>query len=147
LGSDSPISAAGDLLVELQAARSIFDLPSDLLYQMVTTRSARLLRLSAHEGTISEGGVADLLVVRDTNLTPCESLATLERNDLTAVMHDGKFTVASEEFNARMDETTETSHFPLERYGLRWHVAAPPEGLKVSHIPSIQEPLSVTRQN
>ncbi len=46
LGSDSPISAAGDLLVEFQAARAILDLPSDLLYQMVTTRPARLLRLS-----------------------------------------------------------------------------------------------------
>jgi cytosine/adenosine deaminase-related metal-dependent hydrolase len=141
LGSDSPISAVGDLLSELQAACSMFDLPSDLLYRMVTTRSARLLRLSAHEGTISEGGVADLLVIRDTNLTPCESLATLERSDLTAVMNDGEFTVTSEEFNARMDETTETSHFPLERHGLHWLVAAPPEGLNLSYIPSIKKPL------
>lgn len=147
LGSDSPISAAGDLLVEFQAARAILDLPSDLLYQMVTTRPARLLRLSSHEGTISETGVADLMILRDRGLTPCESLATLERCDLAAVMHEGRFTVTSEEFNARIEETPWASQLPIERYGHRWHVAAPPEGLKVSHIPSIQEPLGATLQN
>lgn len=147
LGSDSPISAAGDLLAELQAARTLLDLPSDLLYQMVTTRPARLLRLSAHEGTISTGGAADFLIIRDNGLMPCESLAALERSDLAAVMHDGEITVASAEFIVRMDEALWTSQFPIERYGLRWHVAAPPEDLKVCHIPSIQEPLSATQQN
>jgi len=147
LGSDSPISAAGDLLAELQAASKMFDLPSDLLYQMVTTRAARLLRLSAHEGAITEGGIADLLVIRDRSLSPCQSLAALERCDLTAVMHKGKFTVASEEFNAILDETTRPNLFPLERHGLRWFVAAPPEGLVVSNVPAVRGFTCATRQN
>jgi cytosine/adenosine deaminase-related metal-dependent hydrolase len=146
LGSDSPISAAGDLLAELQAACSMFDLPSDLLYQMVTTRPARLLRLSAGEGTVSARGVADLLVIRDKGLPPCESLATLQRCDLSAVMHDGEFSVVSDEFKEHMNETPWRDYFPVERYGFRWHIAEPPGGLKVSHVPSIQEPLSAMRQ-
>ncbi|MGD0548589.1 MAG: methyltransferase type 11, partial [Terracidiphilus sp.] len=58
LGSDSPLSAAGDLLDEVQVAQELLDLPSDLLYRMVTTRATRLLRLSGGQGTIAEGGVA-----------------------------------------------------------------------------------------
>ena len=140
LGSDSPISAAGDLLDELQAARELLDIPSDLLYRMVTNRAARLLRLSAHEGTVSAGGVADLLIMRDKGRTPCESLATLQRGDLIAIMHEGEFTVASEEFYARQDETLRLSPSPIERHGLDWHVAAPPAGLKLRLAPPRQEP-------
>jgi cytosine/adenosine deaminase-related metal-dependent hydrolase len=147
LGSDSPISSAGDLLAELQAARALLDLPSDLLYQMVTTRPARLLRLSDHEGTISVGGAADLLVIRDNGFTPCESLATLERCDLAAVMHNGEFTVASDEFNSHKEQTSWSTQFPGERFDLQWHVAPPPGGLTVSHIPSTEVPLNAAQQN
>ena len=147
LGSDSPISAAGDLLIELQAARALFDLPSDLLYQMVTTRPARLLRLSAHEGTISAGGAADLLILRDNGLAPCESLAILTRNDLTAVMHNGRFTVASNEFSARLDDPSCGTLFPLARYGFQWHVALPPREMTLSHFSDNAELSCATSQN
>jgi cytosine/adenosine deaminase-related metal-dependent hydrolase len=141
LGSDSPISASGDLLDELQAAHSLFDIPADLLYQMVTRRAAQLLRLSAHEGTLSAGGVADLLIVRDTGRSPCETLATLRRGDLAAVMHNGEFTVASEEFYIQQREALRKSLIPMERHGLRWHVAAPPEEVRMRPVPPLQMPV------
>jgi len=139
LGSDSPISAAGDLLDELQAARNLLDIPPNLLYQMVTSRAARLLRLSAHEGSVSSGGVADLLIVRDKGLAPCESLATLERCDLSATMHHGEFSVASEEFNQQQEEFTQKSLAPLEVHGLRWYVSTPPRGWQMSSFPAALE--------
>jgi cytosine/adenosine deaminase-related metal-dependent hydrolase len=141
LGSDSPISASGDLLDELQAAHTLFDMPAELLYQMVTRRAAQLLRLSAHQGTISAGGVADILIVRDTGRSPCEALASLQRGDLAAVMHKGEFTVASEEFYIRHGEALRRSLIPLERHGLRWHVAAPPEGVRMRPAPPCREPV------
>jgi cytosine/adenosine deaminase-related metal-dependent hydrolase len=147
LGSDSPISAAGDLLAELQAARALFDLPSDLLYQMVTTRPARLLRLSAHEGAICAGGAADLLIVRDSGLSPSESLASLTRSDLIAVIHNGKFTVVSNEVTARLDDSSRESLFSLDRHGFQWHVAVPPKELTLSYFSSVAEPLHAIQQN
>jgi cytosine/adenosine deaminase-related metal-dependent hydrolase len=126
LGSDSPLSAAGDLLDEVQAAQGLLDLPSDLIYRMVTTRSARLLRLSEDQGTIAEGGMADLLIVRDHGRPPCDSLTTLIRRDIAAVMRGGEITVASEEFLTRLNLATEERLLPFQRHGLQWHVAAPP---------------------
>lgn len=131
LGSDSPISALGDLLSELQAARDLLDIPPDLLYRMVTTRAARLLRLSGRRGVIAPGGVADLLIVRDNGLPPCESLSTLSRGEIEAVMCGGRITVASAEFLSRQGQATESRLFPLQCHGHEWHVAAPPEVLSL----------------
>jgi cytosine/adenosine deaminase-related metal-dependent hydrolase len=139
LGSDSPISAAGDLLDELQAARALMDIPPDLLYEMVTSRAARVLRLSAHEGTVSSGGVANLLIVRDKGLAPCESLATLERSDLIATMHNGEFSVAAEEFHYQQQEFSQRRLAPTERHGLRWYVATPSSGWKLPAFPAAIE--------
>jgi cytosine/adenosine deaminase-related metal-dependent hydrolase len=141
LGSDSPISASGDLLDELQVAHQQFDIPADLLYAMVTRRAAQLLRLTEREGSISAGGVADLLIVRDNNCSPCETLATLKRDDLAAVMHKGEFTVASEEFYIERERALPESLIPIERYGLSWHVAAPPDGLGIRPRPPFIEPV------
>jgi cytosine/adenosine deaminase-related metal-dependent hydrolase len=74
LGSDSALTAEGDLLDELRVARHISSLDSERLYRMVTTDAARILRLTAGEGTIEKGTVADLLVLRGRNRTPGESL-------------------------------------------------------------------------
>ncbi len=131
LGSDSPISAAGDLLDELQAARAMYDLPPELLYRMVTTRAARLLRLPPQYGSIASGGPADLLVVRDSGLTPSDCLATLSRADIAAVLHQGSVSVASSEFHRQQDGLLQVLNGSVARYGCRWHVAVPPDVLAI----------------
>ena len=133
LGSDSPISATGDLLDELQGARNLLDIPAELLYSMVTTRASQLLRLSAGEGELAVGGVADLLMVRDRGLSPCESLATLERADLSGVMHRGCFALASEELCERLDSVPRSALSATEFRGLRWKIACLPVGPESVH--------------
>ena len=134
LGSDSPISAIGDLLDELQAARTLLDIPPDLLYRMVTTRAARLLRLSGRHGEIAAGGVADLLITRDNGRPPCESLSALSRSEIAAVMCRGEITVASDGFLSRQDQATTPRLFSLQCRGQRWHVAAPTEALNLRAV-------------
>jgi cytosine/adenosine deaminase-related metal-dependent hydrolase len=131
LGSDSPISGAGDLLDELQAARAVYDLPPDLLYRMVTTRPARLLRLPRQYGSIAWGGPADLLIVRDTGQTPSHSLATLSRSNIAALLHKGIVRVSSSEFYCRHRDLLHALTGSVERRGFRWHVAVPPEMLAI----------------
>jgi cytosine/adenosine deaminase-related metal-dependent hydrolase len=139
LGSDSPISATGDLLDELQAARALYDLPTDLLYRMVTTLPARLLRLPRQYGSIASGGPADLFIVRDAGRTPGSSLATLSRSDIVAVLHKGIVQVCSAEFYGRHSDISQTLTGPVQRQGSRWRVAVPPEVLAVQRAGSRTE--------
>lgn len=62
LGTDSALTAEGDLLDELSIAGN--HVSASRLYAMVTTEAARILHLAAGEGKIQDGGVADLVVVR-----------------------------------------------------------------------------------
>jgi cytosine/adenosine deaminase-related metal-dependent hydrolase len=75
LGTDSALTAAGDLIDELQIARESVD-PARL-YKMVTSTAAGVLRLNSGEGYIRHGGIADLLVVPDTGQAPADALMTL----------------------------------------------------------------------
>jgi cytosine/adenosine deaminase-related metal-dependent hydrolase len=72
LGTDSALTAAGDLIDEIEVAKHDVDL--ERLYGMVTHIAARLLRLSSGEGAIREGGIADLVIVRDCGQQPAKAL-------------------------------------------------------------------------
>ena len=74
LGTDSALTAQVDLIDELEVARRMYQLPAEDLFEMVTTRSACVLRLTDGEGRIREGGAANLVVVEDRGQTPAEAL-------------------------------------------------------------------------
>jgi cytosine/adenosine deaminase-related metal-dependent hydrolase len=95
LGTDSGLTGAGDLIDEMKCAMVATGLTAEEMYPLVTTKAARILRLSAGQGTIREGGVADLVAVADTGQTPAEALADL-RPEL--VMVRGRVMLASKRF-------------------------------------------------
>lgn len=72
LGSDSAITANGDLLDELHFANRIVD--AQRLYSMVTSESANVLKLPAGFGHLRHDGPADLLVLKDKGQSPAETL-------------------------------------------------------------------------
>ncbi|WP_039447226.1 amidohydrolase family protein [Xanthomonas vasicola] len=96
LGTDSRISGARDLLEELRVA-SESGLAPDLLFGMVTTDSARILRM-ATRGRIVPGAVADLLIVRDRGGGPANSIIGCDRSALRAVIRNGKPRIADPDF-------------------------------------------------
>jgi cytosine/adenosine deaminase-related metal-dependent hydrolase len=75
LGTDSPLTAAGDLLNELHAAGKLRRVSAADLFRMVTIDAARVLRLGHGAGTIVTGGVADLAVFDDHGKAPASALA------------------------------------------------------------------------
>ncbi len=77
LGTDSAMTAQTDLIDEIAMARRVSDLGRAGVYEMVTTRPARLLRLRDGQGEIGENGVADLVAVRDRGQTPAEALEAM----------------------------------------------------------------------
>ncbi|SBV50011.1 hypothetical protein XBLMG947_0786 [Xanthomonas bromi] len=96
LASDSRLSGARDLLEELRIA-SQSGLAPDLLFGMVTSDAARILRM-ATRGRIAPGATADLLIVRDRGGEPASSVIGCDRSDLRAVIRDGKPRIADPDF-------------------------------------------------
>jgi cytosine/adenosine deaminase-related metal-dependent hydrolase len=98
LGTDSAVTAPGDLLDALRAARTIWKLGPARLYAMVTSTAASVLRLNDGRGEIREGGVADLIVVQDQGRSPAETLLDLRRVEMVIV--GGKLRLVSDRFTA-----------------------------------------------
>jgi cytosine/adenosine deaminase-related metal-dependent hydrolase len=96
LGSDSPLTAAGDLLDEIRFVHTQTGLDANSIYSMVTNRPAEILRMRQGEGGIKPGSVADLVVIRDTGLSPAETLARLTNDQIELVMVGGRLQLAGE---------------------------------------------------
>jgi cytosine/adenosine deaminase-related metal-dependent hydrolase len=96
LGSDSPLTAAGDLLDEIRFAIEFCAVAPDRAYRMVTETPATILRLQAGEGALRVSGTADLIAVRDTGEDVAERLRTLAMTDIELVIIRGKVQLASE---------------------------------------------------
>jgi cytosine/adenosine deaminase-related metal-dependent hydrolase len=92
LGSDSAITADGDLLDELRFAHRTVD--AHRLYGMVTSESATMFRLPSGFGKIHHDGPADLIAVKDTRQTPA---MTLLHNCPELVMVGGRIQLISSE--------------------------------------------------
>ena len=89
LGSDSALTAEGDLLDELRVAHGCGASPEEL-YRMVTGTPARMLRLPTAS--------ADFAVFRDAGATPAQTLLSGARPALVIV--DGKIKLTAFEFAA-----------------------------------------------
>jgi cytosine/adenosine deaminase-related metal-dependent hydrolase len=69
LGTDSAISAAGDMIDELRVAHAQCGARAEELYAMVTEDAARILRI---------GATGDFVAVEDRGQTPAEALLNLQ---------------------------------------------------------------------
>jgi hypothetical protein len=121
IGSDSPLTAQGDLLDELRFAREISELSTKELYYSATVRPAELLRLKNGEGSIRAGAWADLIAVRDTGRSPCDTLVELSFKDIELVVIGGRVQLASMEMSERLPLETLSGLEPLCVEGtVRW---------------------------
>ncbi len=125
LGSDSPLTATGDLLDEIRFAIDSCHLPPDAAYRMVTTAPAAILRLSNQELSAA----ADLIAIQDTGETMADRLRTLSMSDIEFVMINGKVQLVSEAVLALLPKTMKQGLEALWVDGtIRW-LRAPVEEL------------------
>ena len=121
LGSDSPLTAEGDLLDDIRFAIRSCGISASAAFHMVTTAPAAILRLENAEGSIEESGFADLVAVRDTGQFPAERLETLSLNDVELVMTGGRVQLASESMLERLPFAAKHGLEPLSIDGsIRW---------------------------
>src|ERR1700688_2703984 len=121
IGSDSPLTSCGDLLDEVHCAGQLLPSSAEAIYGYVTRQSAKLLHLRSGEGSLRIGGLADLIAVRDTGLTPAETLLTLSHRDVELVLMGGRVQLASEEVMRRLPAGSRAGLQPLAMEGIvRW---------------------------
>lgn len=87
LGTDSRLTADGDMLDELRAAAATGQLSPRQLFRTVTTDAARLLRLP-DVGALMPGFLPDFWITRIAD-DPFEELLTLKAEDIEAVYVGG----------------------------------------------------------
>jgi cytosine/adenosine deaminase-related metal-dependent hydrolase/ubiquinone/menaquinone biosynthesis C-methylase UbiE len=102
LGSDSPITAAGDLLDEVHYLYAEAGLNPIMIYSMVTSNAAEMFHLKDGQGRIAESGVADLIAVRDRYDTPARTVSGLTFGDVELVLLAGRVQMASSRLYARL---------------------------------------------
>jgi cytosine/adenosine deaminase-related metal-dependent hydrolase/SAM-dependent methyltransferase len=129
LGSDSPLTAAGDLLDEIAFTHSLIGLDANSVYGMVTNRAADVLRLRQGEGRLWPGSVADMVGVRDTGLSPAETLAQLTIEQVELVIVSGRVQLASLSILKRLPLALREGLHLLEVDGHQRWVRAPIEKL------------------
>ena len=121
LGSDSPLTSAGDLLDEVTFARNKIGLETNALYEMVTARPANVLRLRNGEGHLRSGSVADLVAVKHKGLSPAETIAQLTYDQVELVLLSGRVQLASAALYLRLPESLKAGLQPLTIDGhVRW---------------------------
>jgi hypothetical protein len=124
LGSDSPLTAAGDLLDEIRFVKSECALQAAEIYDLVTYRPASVLRLQAGEGTLRPRAVADLIAVRYHNNSPSETLTSLSWRDVELVITRGRVQLASSEMLERLPSQIKGRLAPLAvENTVRWFAA------------------------
>jgi cytosine/adenosine deaminase-related metal-dependent hydrolase len=121
LGSDSSLTAAGDLLDELRFAATHCGLAPAALYAMVTTAPAALLRLHETDGTIGLSGSADLIAIADDGDTPANRLSSLSFAAIELVLVRGQIRLASEAVYSLLPSSARVGLEPLSVDGIiRW---------------------------
>jgi cytosine/adenosine deaminase-related metal-dependent hydrolase len=129
LGSDSPLTAAGDLLDEINFARNEIGLAPNSLYEMVTGRSANVLRLRNGEGHIRAGSIADLIAVQDKGLTPAETVAQLTFDQVELVILSGRVQLTSPSLYNRLPDSHKAGLQPINIDGHQRWLRAPIDNL------------------
>ena len=102
LGSDSPLTAAGNLLDEVAFLRANHNIDSRDLYKLVTTNAAAILRLTHNQGCIPAGRPVTVIAVRDTKTSPADTIANLTYDGVELVLIEGQVQLASQALYDRL---------------------------------------------
>lgn len=129
LGSDSPITAAGDLLDEVRYLYACIGLDVNTIYGMVTSSPAEMLHLTDGQGRIVESGIADLIAVQSQQDTPARALSELTYADVELVLLAGRVQLASPDLYMRLPRDLRAGLDLLEVAGHRRWVRSPLKAL------------------
>lgn len=125
IGSDSPLTAAGDFLDELRMAARLCNISPRRLYSMATGAPANILKLRNGEGTVAISGRADLIAIRDTRQSVATRLRDLSASDVELAMIGGRVHFASDPILERLPFCIRVRLEPMQINGTRRWIRGP----------------------
>ena len=96
IGTDSSATGSANLLAEIKYDRNLYrnlygeDLPPKRIFEMVTVNSAKAFRMQDKIGTLEEGKLGDILVLRANEDDAYENLVNAEMEDIELLLLCGK---------------------------------------------------------
>lgn len=129
LGSDSPVTAAGNLLDEIDYLYAQAGLNPNVIYSMVTSSPAEMFHLEDGQGRIAESGVADLIAVPGRYDTPARAISELTVRDVELVLLAGRVQMASPYIYARLPYDLRSGMELIEVAGHQRWIRAPLQDL------------------
>ena len=123
-GTDSPLTASGDIWEQLRHAREACGVDSRLLYEALTTSAADAWGLR-DRGRVAPGMLADIVVARKKRAGVWESFDALAAQDILAVIRRGRLVLydATLDCSAATPAATRGRFHAVELAGTRKFVA------------------------
>jgi cytosine/adenosine deaminase-related metal-dependent hydrolase len=96
IGTDSSATGSYNLLAEIKYDRELYrkmygeDLPAKIIFEMITQNAARAFWMDDRIGTLEEGKLADLLVLKGRQDDPYENLVSAAMEDIELLTLAGK---------------------------------------------------------
>jgi len=95
IGTDSSATGSANLLAEIKYDRELYqklygeDLPAQKIFEMVTINSAKAFRMDDRTGSLEEGKLGDILVLKAKNDDPYENLVDADMKDIELLVLAG----------------------------------------------------------
>jgi 5-methylthioadenosine/S-adenosylhomocysteine deaminase len=95
IGTDSSATGSANLLAEIKYDRELYqklygeDLPAQKIFEMVTINSAKAFRMDDRTGSLEEGKLGDVLVLKANNDDPYENLVNADMKDIELLVLAG----------------------------------------------------------
>jgi cytosine/adenosine deaminase-related metal-dependent hydrolase len=95
IGTDSSATGSANLLEEMRYDRELYrslygeDLPAKTIFQMVTANAAKAFWMEDRVGTLEEGKLADILVIKSRRDDPYENLVNAAMEDIELLTLEG----------------------------------------------------------
>ncbi len=95
IGTDSSATGSANLLAEIKYDRELYqklygeDLPAQKIFEMVTINSAKAFRMNDKTGSLEEGKLGDILVLKAKNNDPYENLVSAGMKDIELLVLAG----------------------------------------------------------
>ncbi|OHE60736.1 MAG: hydrolase [Treponema sp. GWB1_62_6] len=135
IGTDSTHTGSVNLMAEMRLARETYrnlygeELDAKLLTDMVTVNPAKAFRMADRLGSLEEGKLADLLVLKARKDDAYENLASAAMEDIELLVMEGRPLYGEERFTGLFGDMLPLGYTIVKVGGRRMFVIGDPSGL------------------
>jgi hypothetical protein len=135
IGTDSSATGSINLLAELQYDRDLYrslygeDLPAKKMFEMVTCNAAKAFWMQDRIGTLDEGKLGDIIVVKANNNDPYENFVNISMGDIELLVLAGMPIYGEMRFIDIMGGSLPSGYTQIEVCGRSMFIKGDPAGL------------------